>query len=66
MLKWVLLLLPNEAKDYVSVKKRLEGDGYWTCIKELIVRTLNIEAGTVALLDRKRQDILTLFDLVVL
>ena len=35
-LKWLLPSLPGEAKDLVSVKKLLDGEGDWECMKEVL------------------------------
>ena len=48
-LKWLPPLLQGEAKDLVSVKKILAGEGYWECIKEVLGWIVDTEAGTVSL-----------------
>ena len=59
-LKWLLLSFPNKENDPVSLKNLLEGDKYWTCVKEVLGWTFNTEAGTVDLPDRKRIHLLCL------
>ena len=44
-LKWLFPLIPGEAKDSVSVKKLLAGEGDWECVKEVLGWTINTEAG---------------------
>ena len=61
-LKWLFLSLPGELKDSVSVKKLMAGEGEWTCVKEVLGRILDTEAGTVTLPERKLEEILTLVD----
>ena len=48
----------------MSVKNLLEGDGDWTYVKEVLGWTLDTEAGTVTLLERKLQELLTLVDIL--
>ena len=62
-LKWLFPSLPGEAKDSVSVKKLLAGEGGWGCIKEVLGWTINTEAGTVALPERKLQELRDLLDI---
>ena len=52
-LKWPFLSLPDEAKDSVSAKKLLEGEGGWTCVKEVLGWIIE----TVALPERKLQEL---------
>ena len=56
-LKWLPPSLSREAKDSVSVKKILAGEGDWGCVKVVISSTINTEAGTVALPERKLQEL---------
>ena len=44
-------------------QKILAGEGNWTCIKEVLGRNIDMEAGTVALPERKLQELLTLADI---
>ena len=39
-LKWLLLSFPNKENDPVSLKNLLEGDKYWTCVKEVLGWTI--------------------------
>ena len=50
-----VFLLPGEAKDLVSIKKFLEGEGECKCVKEVLWWIIETEATTVALPDRKLQ-----------
>ena len=52
--------LPGDSKDSVSVKKVLTGKGDLKCVKEVLGRNLDTEAGMVTLLERKLQELLTL------
>ena len=56
-------LLPGEAKDLVSVKKLLAREGDWECVKEVLRWTINTKAGTVALPERKLQELRDLLDI---
>ena len=47
-------------------KKLQSVEGYWTCVKELIEWTVDMEEGTVAHPDIKHQDFLELFNLPAL
>ena len=42
----------------MSVKNLMEREGDWTCIKEVLGWTIDTEAGTVALLERKLWELL--------
>ena len=44
-LKWLFPSLPWEAKDSVSFKKLLTGEGYWTCNKEVLGRIIETGSG---------------------
>ena len=57
-------LNPGESKYLVSVKKLLLGEGDWTCVKEVLGRTIDKEAGTVALPERNMRELLTLVDIM--
>ena len=59
-LKWILLFLPGDSKDLASFKKNMAGEGDCTCAKEVLGWTLDTEADTVTLLERKRHGLLTL------
>ena len=52
-LKWLFPSLPGEFKGSVITKKLKTGKGDWTCVKEVLGRTIVTEAGTVALPKRK-------------
>ena len=41
----------------VSVKKLLAGEGHWECVKEVRGGIINPKAGTVALPERKLQEL---------
>ena len=47
--------LPGKSKDLVLVKKLLDGEGDWECVKEVLGWIIDNEAGTVALLEHKLQ-----------
>ena len=42
-------MLPGEAKDLVSVKKLLAGEGDWECVKEVLGWIIDTKAEMVAL-----------------
>ena len=63
-LKWILPLLMGESKYLVGIKKLLTEEGDWTCIKEVLGWNIETEGGSVALLERKLQEILTLVDIL--
>ena len=52
-LKWILPSLLGESKDSVSIKYLFAGEGYWTCVKEVLRWTLDMEEGMVTLLEQK-------------
>ena len=56
-LKWIFPLIPVEAKDSVSVKNLLVGEVDWECVKEFLGCIIDIEVGTVALPERKLQEL---------
>ena len=64
-LKYLFPSLLGESKDSVSVKKLLAWEGKWTYIKEVLGWTIDMEAGTVALPERKLWEILNLVDIPV-
>ena len=45
-LKWLFPSLLGELKESVSMKKLVAGEGDWTCVKEVLVWILDIEAWT--------------------
>ena len=55
-LKWILLSLSGNIKDLLSVKNLLEGEGDWTCIKEVLGWTVDMKAVTGTLLERNLQE----------
>ena len=57
------LYLPGESKDLVSIKNLLAGEGGWSCAKEVLGWTLNMEGVTVILQDKKLRELLTLVDI---
>ena len=61
-LKWLPPSLLGEAKAPVSVKKILDGEGYWECIKDVLGWIIDTKAGTVAFLERKLQELRELLD----
>ena len=56
--------LPGEAKDLVSAKKLIVGEGGWTCFKEVLGWIIDTEAGTVALPEHKLQELRYLLDIL--
>ena len=52
-----------DLKDLVSVKKLLAGEGVWTCVKVVLGWILDTYSGTLTLLDRNLEDLLTLVDI---
>ena len=56
-LKWLSPSLPGESKDSVSVKKFLAREGDRECVKEFLRWIIDTEAGTVALPERKLQEL---------
>ena len=62
-LKWLFPSLTGELKDSVIVKKIVAGKGDWTCVKEVLGRILDTEAGTVTLPERILEELLTLVDI---
>ena len=56
-LKWLPPSLPVEAKDSVLVKKLLAGEGDWECVKEILGWVIYTKTGTVALPERKIQEL---------
>ena len=56
-LKRLFPSLPGESKDLVSVKKIQVGEGGWTCAKDVLGWIIDTEAGTVALPERKLQEL---------
>ena len=47
----------------MSVKKLLAGEGDWNCVKKVLGRNIDTEAGTVSLPERKLLELLTLVDI---
>ena len=62
-LKLLFPSLPVEYKYLVSVKKLLVGESDWTCVKEVLGWTIDMEAGTVSPPLRNLWELLTLVDL---
>ena len=62
-LKRLLLSLPGELKDSVSVKKLVAGEGGWNCVKEFLMWILDMESGTVTISEKNLKDLLTLADI---
>ena len=56
-IKWLFPSLPVEAKNLVSVKKLLVGEGGWTCVKEFLSWIIDMDSETVALPERKLQEL---------
>ena len=52
-----------DLKDLVIVKKLLAGEGVWTCVKVVLGWILDTYSGTLTLLDRNLEDLLTLVDI---
>ena len=46
------------------VKKLLDGEGDWECVKEILRWIIDTEAGTVALPERKLQELQDLLDIL--
>ena len=44
-IKYIFLSLPSKIKDYISVKKAWEGDGFWDMKKELLRWILDLDKG---------------------
>ena len=65
-LKLLVHSLLYEAKDLVVNKKLWSLEGDWTCAKELLEWTVDMEEGTVSLPDIKHQDLLELFNITAL
>ena len=53
----------GESKDSARFKNPLAGEGDCTYIKEVLGWTVDTEEGTVAILERKFQELLTLIDI---
>ena len=47
----------------MSMKKLVAGEGDWNCVKEVLGRILDTEAGKVTLPERKLEELLTLVDI---
>ena len=47
------------------MKKLKAGDSDYTCVKEVLMCTINTEAGTLALLERKIQELTQLLTILV-
>ena len=62
-LKSIFPSLPGEAKDLVLVKKLLAGEGDWEFVKKVPGWIIDTEAGTVALPERKLQELQDLLDI---
>ena len=62
-LKWPPPLLPGEANDSESVNNILAREGDWECVKEVLKRIIDTEAGTIALPERKLQELWDLLDI---
>ena len=58
-LKWIFLSLPGDSKDSVRVKKLLAGEGDCNCVKEFLGWTVDMETGTLSLMERKLWGLLT-------
>ena len=54
-LKWLSPLLPGKAKDLLLAKKLLAREGYWECVKEVLMWIIDTKVGRVALPERKLQ-----------
>ena len=63
-LKWIFPYLPGKTKYFVSVKKLMTGEGYWTCVKEVLGWLIYMEAVTVAFPDFKHREILQLLSIL--
>ena len=48
----------------MSVKNLVAGEGYWTCVKEVLGWILDTEAETVTLPKRKLEEVLTLVNIL--
>ena len=59
-LKWIFPSFPGKLKDSIIMKKPQTGEGNWTCVKEFMWWTIDMEAGTATLLERKSQEFLKL------
>ena len=61
-LKWLFHSLSGEAKESVSVKKLLDGEVDWERVKEFLRWIIDNKAGTVAIPERKLQELWDLLD----
>ena len=65
-LKWIFLSLPGYSKDSVRIENLIAGEGDWICVKEVLGWTMDREASTVTLPDRKLQKLLTIVYILVI
>ena len=59
-LKEIFPSLPMEAKDSVSIKKALQGDGDWMTTKEIMGWMVDTEEGTLRLPPKRKAELRTL------
>ena len=62
-LKEIFLSLPVEAKDSVSIKKALQGDGDWTTTKEILGWMVDTNEGTLRISPKRKAELGTLLDI---
>ena len=62
-LKEIFPSLPAEAKESVSIKKALQGDGVWATTKEILGWIVNTNEGTLRLSPKRKADLGTLLDI---
>ena len=56
----------NRSQGLGECQKLLAREGNWTCVNEVLGWNINTEVGTVALPERKLQELLTLVDIPVM
>ena len=61
-IKEIFLLVPEEIKDSVSLKKALQGNGYWLPVREILGWIFNTKQGTFQLPEKRRLELQELLD----
>ena len=62
-LKEIFSSLPAEAKDSVSIKKALQGDGDWKTTKEILGCMVDTDEGTLRLPPKRKAELGTLLEI---